>query len=90
MEIFVDYIFLCCQPSEMEFIQIDITNACNMRCSNCTRFCGNHAGTFFMDFDIFKRAIDSMEGYEGVVGDRYIARYEDRFKEQNSLLFKMD
>ena len=55
-------------PADMEFIQIDITNACNLRCSNCTRFCGNHAKPFFMDFDTFKRAVDSMEGFEGVVG----------------------
>ena len=55
-------------PSDMEFIQIDITNACNMRCSNCTRFCGNHAKPFFMDFETFKRAVDSMEGFEGVTG----------------------
>lgn len=55
-------------PAEMEFIQIDITNACNMRCSNCTRFCGNHEKVFFMDFDTFKRAVDSMEGFDGVVG----------------------
>lgn len=55
-------------PADMEFIQIDITNACNMRCSNCTRFCGNHEKVFFMDFDTFKRAVDSMEGFEGVTG----------------------
>ncbi len=55
-------------PSDMEFIQIDITNACNMRCSNCTRFCGNHAKPFFMDFDTFKRAVDSMDGFDGVTG----------------------
>ena len=42
-------------PADMEFIQIDITNACNMRCSNCTRFCGNHKKAFFMDFSTFKR-----------------------------------
>ena len=52
----------------MQTIQIDITNACNKRCSNCTRFCGNHNGSFFMDFDTFKRAINSLEGYDGVVG----------------------
>lgn len=55
-------------PTDMEFIQIDITNACNMRCSNCTRFCGNHEKAFFMDFDTFKRAVDSMYGFEGVTG----------------------
>ncbi len=55
-------------PSDMEFIQIDITNACNMRCSNCTRFCGNHEKVFFMDYDTFQRAVDSMDGFEGVTG----------------------
>ena len=53
-------------PAEMQIITIDITNACDQRCSNCTRFCGNHPKPFFMDFDTFKRAIDSLEGYEGL------------------------
>ena len=55
-------------PADMQTIQIDITNACNLACSNCTRFCGNHKKTFFMDFDTFKRAVDSLEGYNGVTG----------------------
>ncbi len=55
-------------PADMEFIQIDITNACNMRCSNCTRFCGNHKKPFFMDFETFRRAVDSMDGFDGVTG----------------------
>ncbi len=55
-------------PSDMEFIQIDITNACNMKCSNCTRFCGNHERSFFMDFETFKRAVDSLDDFDGVTG----------------------
>lgn len=55
-------------PADMEFIQIDITNACNLRCSNCTRFCGNHEKPFFMDFDTFRRAVDSLDGFDGVTG----------------------
>ena len=55
-------------PADMQTIQIDITNACNLACSNCTRFCGNHKKPFFMDFDTFKRAVDSLEGYNGVTG----------------------
>lgn len=55
-------------PQDMQTIQIDITNACNKACSNCTRFCGNHKKVFFMDFDTFKRAVDSLEGYDGVIG----------------------
>ncbi|MCR4746121.1 MAG: radical SAM protein [Lachnospiraceae bacterium] len=54
-------------PQDMQIILIDITNACNERCSNCTRFCGNHRKNFFMSFETFKRAVDSMQGFEGLV-----------------------
>lgn len=52
----------------MGIIEIDITNACVHSCSNCTRFCGHHKKTFFMGFDTFKRAIDSLEDWNGTVG----------------------
>src|SRR5688500_14994553 len=55
-------------PADMRIIQIDITNACPKRCSNCTRFCGHHAEPFFMDYDTFRKAVDSMKGYSGIVG----------------------
>lgn len=55
-------------PKDMMAIQIDITNACNKACSNCTRFCGNHRKPFFMDYETFTAAVDSLEGYEGVTG----------------------
>ena len=55
-------------PQDMRIIQIDITNACIHKCSNCTRFCGHHKKPFFMDFETFKKAIDSFEGYHGTVG----------------------
>lgn len=52
----------------MKVIQIELTNACPMRCANCTRFCGHHTKPFFMDFDTFKRAVDSLQGFRGIVG----------------------
>ena len=55
-------------PADMETIQIDITNACVHNCANCTRFCGLHRKPFFMDFDTFQRAVDSMAGDRGSVG----------------------
>lgn len=55
-------------PSVMKVIQIELTNACPMRCANCTRFCGHHVKPFFMDFDTFKRAVDSLRGFRGIVG----------------------
>ncbi len=53
-------------PSKMTIIEIDITNACDKRCSNCTRLCGHQQKPFFMDFDTFQRAVDSLDGYEGI------------------------
>lgn len=55
-------------PKDMRIIQIDVTNACIHRCSNCTRFCGHHKKPFFMDFETFKRAVDSLDGYVGTIG----------------------
>lgn len=55
-------------PADMKIIQIDITNACTKKCSNCTRFCGNHRKPFMMNFETFKRAVDSLEGFPGIVG----------------------
>ena len=55
-------------PKDMGIIEIDITNACVHSCSNCTRFCGHHKQPYFMELEFFKRAVDSLEGYEGQIG----------------------
>lgn len=52
----------------MEIIQIDVTNACINKCSNCTRLIGHHQKAFFMDFDTFCRAVDSLVDFPGIVG----------------------
>lgn len=55
-------------PADMKIVQIDLTNACHKSCSNCTRFVGEHAKPFMMDVETFKKAVDSLEGFEGTVG----------------------
>ena len=55
-------------PKDMRIIQIDITNACQYQCSNCTRFVGHHKKPYFMDYETFKRAVDSLIGYHGTIG----------------------
>ena len=55
-------------PADMKIIQIDITNACMYSCSNCTRFCGQHPKPFFMELETFRRAVDSLAGFAGIVG----------------------
>src|ERR1035437_3568958 len=53
---------------DMDTIQIEITNTCINECSNCSRFCGHHRQPYFMDFELFKTAIDSMVEYPRVIG----------------------
>ena len=55
-------------PAEMDIIQIEVTNACAHRCSNCTRFCGHHRKSFFMDYPTFRNAVDSLVDFPGMVG----------------------
>ena len=55
-------------PKDMRIIQIDITNACLHSCSNCTRFCGHHKKPFFMDFETFQKAVDSLSGFGRCIG----------------------
>jgi hypothetical protein len=54
----------------MSIQQIDITNACHSRCSNCTRLIGHHGKDkiFFMSVECFKKAVDSFEGFNEIVG----------------------
>jgi len=55
-------------PSQQKIIQIDITNLCPKACSNCTRGCGHTRDHYFMDMPTFKAAVDSLQGYAGMVG----------------------
>lgn len=52
----------------MDTVQIEITNHCVMRCGNCTRFCGSVPKPFYMTFDCFKQAVDSMDGFPKMTG----------------------
>ena len=52
----------------MDTIQIEITNACVNKCANCSRFVGHCKDYFFMTFEDFKRAIDSMVDYPKMIG----------------------
>lgn len=50
-------------PASMDTIQIELTSACVLKCSNCTRFCGTHQVPFFMEPKLFRAAIDSLVEY---------------------------
>ena len=49
-------------------IMIDITNACINQCGNCMRFCGYYDKPFYMDFDYFKKVVDSLHDFKGQIG----------------------
>ena len=53
---------------EAGVIQIEVTNNCDHMCANCTRFIGHHKKTYFMDLETIEKAIDSLEGYPGMIG----------------------
>jgi hypothetical protein len=53
---------------DMDTVQLEITNVCNNKCSNCTRFCNIVRKPFLMTFDEFKVAVDSMVGYPKMTG----------------------
>ena len=55
-------------PRDQTVIQIDITNACNHHCSNCTRFCGFHKKPFFMKYETFCKAVDTLLDRPGMIG----------------------
>lgn len=55
-------------PKDHWVIQIEVTNACVHTCSNCTRFCGHHKKPFFMDYDTFCKAVDSVIDHPGLIG----------------------
>ena len=57
-------------PAHMEQIQIEITNHCWKRCSNCTRMIGHYKkeSLYFMDFDFFQNAVDSLIYFPGRIG----------------------
>lgn len=53
---------------DIETIHIEITNACNLECACCTRFCGHHKRPFYMDLSTVEKALQSLEGYKHTVG----------------------
>ena len=42
-------------------IQIDVTNACTMKCKDCTRFIDKNVPTYYMTVDNFRKAVESVK-----------------------------
>jgi organic radical activating enzyme len=54
-------------PSEMQIICIDVTNKCDLACSNCTRLLANQDGLWDMTLDNFRLAARSLADYPGII-----------------------
>lgn len=54
-------------PAQMGIICVDISNKCDLHCSNCTRLLANQDGFHDMSLDNFRAALRSLREHPGVV-----------------------
>lgn len=54
-------------PFQKGVICVDVTNRCNLGCSNCTRFLENQDGYWDMTPENFRSAVRSLREYPGVI-----------------------
>ncbi len=54
-------------PKDMHIICVDVTNRCDLRCSNCTRLLVNQDHHWDMTPDNFRTALRSLRGFTGVI-----------------------
>lgn len=54
-------------PRDMEIICVDITNRCNLSCSNCTRLLANQDGLWDMTPENFRQAVRSLRDFPGTI-----------------------
>ena len=54
-------------PYKMGIICIDVTNKCDLACSNCTRLLANQDHFWDMTIENFKNAVNSLKEFPGVV-----------------------
>lgn len=56
-------------PGERGIIQVIVTNRCDLAdCSNCTQMIPHHKERWVMPPDLFRRALESLADYPGVIG----------------------
>ena len=55
-------------PADQRVVQVEITNRCFMRCSNCTRLVAHQVAPYEMTRDTFCRAVESLADHPGMVG----------------------
>lgn len=61
-------IYECENREKIRTIHIEITNACNLQCANCTRYVGHHREPYFMSLEEVRRSIESLVDFPGNIG----------------------
>ncbi len=54
-------------PKDMHIICVDVTNKCDLHCSNCTRLLKNQPELWDMSLENFRLALRSLTGFQGVI-----------------------
>lgn len=54
-------------PEHMHIICVDVTNKCDLSCSNCTRLLKNQDSLWEMTPDNFRLALKSLKDYKGII-----------------------
>lgn len=54
-------------PSQMGIICVDITNKCDLHCSNCTRLLANQDSFYDMTLENFRLAVRSLKDFPGTI-----------------------
>src|SRR5579872_1945379 len=54
-------------PSQMQIIALDVTNRCDLQCSNCTRLLAQQRRKWDMTPENFRLALQSLKGYDGII-----------------------
>ena len=49
-------------------IHVEVTNVCNLVCSNCTRFIGHHRKPYMMELSMVEKALKSLYDFPNKVG----------------------
>lgn len=54
-------------PERMQIICVDVTNKCDLSCSNCTRLLKNQESFWEMTPENFRLALQSLKNYQGII-----------------------
>ena len=54
-------------PESMHIVCVDVTNKCDLACSNCTRLLANQETKWEMSVENFRLALQSLKNYGGII-----------------------